>query len=291
MAASVWSGYLTFGLISMPVRLYSGARGSRISFNQLHREDHARVKQQLICSVDGKVLDRDEIVKGYEYRKGEYVIVDPEELKKIEPKTAKAMEILEFVKADEVDPVYFESSYYLQPDEGGEKPYALLVRALKDSNYMGIAKLTMHNREYTVFLRPHETGLMLHTMYYEDEVRKIEAPNLDANIKPAEVKVAHQLIEALAGEFEPGKFHDTYEENVKKLIQAHLEGREVEAVAKPAKPEKVVDLMSALKESLAQMKGQKKPSSRISEGQKESAIHAAPKKPASRERRGKKRVA
>jgi len=291
MAASVWSGYLTFGLISMPVKLFSGARGSRISFHQLHREDNVRVKQQLICPAEDKVLDRSEIVKGYEYRKGEYVVVEPDELKKIEPKTAKAMEILEFVKADEVDPVYFESSYYLQPDEGGEKPYALLVRALKDSNYMGIAKLTMHNREYTVFLRPHETGLMLHTMYYEEEVRKIDAPNLDANIKPAEVKVAHQLIEALAGKFEPEKFHDTYEENVKKLIQAHLEGREVEAVAKPAKPEKVVDLMSALKESLAQMKGQKKSGARVAEVQKESAIHVAPKKPAIRERRGKKRVA
>jgi DNA end-binding protein Ku len=290
MAASVWSGYLTFGLISMPVRLYSGARGSRISFHQLHRTDHARVRQQLLCSEDGKVLERDEIVKGYEYRKGEYVIIEPDELKKIEPKTAKAMEILEFVKADEVDPVYFESSYYLQPDEGGEKPYALLSQAMKETDYMGIAKLTMHNREYTVFLRPHESGLMLHTMYYENEVRKMEAPKVTSEVKAAEVKVAHQLIEALAGKFEPERFHDTYEENVKKLIQAHLEGREVEAVAKPAKPEKVVDLMSALKESLAQMKD-KKGAARVSEAQKESAIHVAPKKPASRERRGKKRVA
>lgn len=275
----------------MPVRLFSGARGSRISFNQLHRDDHVRVKQQLICPEDGKVLERDEIVKGYEYRKGEYVIIEPEELKKIEPKTAKSMEILEFVKADDVDPVYFESSYYLQPDEGGEKPYALLVQALKETNYFGIAKLTMHNREYTVFLRPHESGMMLHTMYYEDEVRKMEAPKVNAEIKPAEVKIAHQLIEALAGKFEPEKFHDTYEENVKKLIQARLEGREIEAVGKPAKPEKVVDLMAALKQSLEQMKGQKKGESRVAEAQKESTAQVAPKKPASRERRGKKRVA
>ena len=275
----------------MPVRLYSGARGSRISFNQLHRDDHVRVKQQLICPSDGKVLERDEIVKGYEYRKGEFVIIEPEELKKIEPKTAKAMEILEFVKADEVDPVYFESSYYLQPDEGGEKPYALLARALKETDYMGIAKLTMHNREYTVFLRPHESGMILHTMYYEDEVRKMEAPKPNTEIKPAEVKIAHQLIEALAGKFEPEKFHDTYEENVKKLIQAHLEGREVEAIATPAKPEKVVDLMAALKQSLEQMKGQKKGAARAVQSQKESEIHVAPKKPATRDRRGKTRIA
>jgi DNA end-binding protein Ku len=275
----------------MPVRLYSGARGARISFHMLHRDDNTRVKQQLYCPTDERVVERNEIVKGYEYRKGEYVVVEPEELKKIEPKTAKAMEILEFVKVDEVDPVYFESSYYLQPDEGGEKPYALLVRALQETEYMGIAKLTMHNREYTVFLRPHDSGMMLHTMYYEDEVRKMAAPKLDANIKPAEVKIAHQLIEALAGKFEPEKFHDSYEENVKKLIQAHLEGREVEAVAKPAKPEKVVDLMAALKQSLDQMKGQKKAGTRVAQAQEESGIHVAPKKPANRERRGKKRVA
>ena len=175
MAASVWSGYLTFGLISMPVRLFSGARSSGISFNQLHRTDHHRVKQQLICPLDNQVLERSDIVKGYEYRKDEYVIIDPEEIKKIEPKTAKTMEILEFVKTSEVDPVYFESSYYMVPDEAGRRPYALLTRALDESEYVAIAKLTMHNREYTVFLRPHKGGMMLHTMYYAEEVREVES--------------------------------------------------------------------------------------------------------------------
>ncbi len=150
MPASVWSGYLTFGLISMPVRLYSGARGTSISFNMLHREDLSRVKQQLICSADNQVLDRRDIVKGYEYRKGEYVVIEPEEIKKIEPKTAKAMEIVQFVKASEIDPLYLESSYYMTPEEGGKRPYALLSRAMADNNYYAIAKLTMHNREYTV---------------------------------------------------------------------------------------------------------------------------------------------
>ena len=158
----------------MPVRLFSGARSSGISFNQLHRTDHQRVKQQLICSVDGQVLERSDIVKGYEYRKDEYVIIDPEEIKKIEPKTAKTMEILEFVKTSEVDPVYFESSYYMIPEEAGRRPYALLTKALEESEYVAIAKLTMHNREYTVFLRPHKGGMMLHTMYYAEEVREVE---------------------------------------------------------------------------------------------------------------------
>src|SRR5262249_1108861 len=161
MAASVWSGYLTFGLISMPVRLYSGARSTRISFHMLHRDDHTRVKQQLFCPADERVIDRTEIVKGYEYRKGENVVIKPEEIKKVKPKRAKGMEMMELVKGEEVDPVYFESSYYLGPEEGGKKPYALLVRALEETGFVAVAKLAMHNREYTVLLRPYERGLML----------------------------------------------------------------------------------------------------------------------------------
>ena len=255
MAASVWSGYLTFGLISMPVRLFSGARSSGISFNQLHRTDHQRVKQQLICSADGQVLDRSDIVKGFEYRKGEYVIVEPDEIKKIEPKTAKTMEILEFVKSEEVDPVYFESSYYMLPEEAGRRPYALLTKALEESEYVAIAKLTMHNREYTVFLRPHKGGMMLHTMYYKEEVREVEGFGPpDVEIKDAEIKVAHQLIEALAAEWDPEKYQDDFQENLKKLIETKLEGGTVQAVEQPRKLAPVVDLMAALKESLENAK-------------------------------------
>jgi DNA end-binding protein Ku len=260
MAASVWTGYLTFGLISMPVRLFSGARSSGVSFNMLHREDLSRLKQQYVCLADGKVVERSDIVKGYEYRKDEYVVIEPDEIKKIEPKTAKTMEILEFVKSSEVDPVYFESSYYMLPEEAGRRPYALLTKALEESEYVAIAKLTMHNREYTVFLRPHEGGMMLHTMYYAEEVRKVEgfgAP--DVELKDAEVKVAHQLIEALADEWDPEKYHDTFQDNVKNLIQTKLEGGKIAEVEKPKKLAPVVDLMSALKQSLAQMEGKKKP--------------------------------
>ena len=277
MAASVWSGYLTFGLISIPVRLFSGARSSGISFNQLHRDDLTRVKQQLICPADNKVLDRSEIVKGYEYRKNEYVVIEPEEIKQIEPKTAKNMEIIEFVKASEVDPVYFDSSYYMMPEEAGRRPYALLTKALAESEYVGIAKLTMHNREYTVFLRPHDGGMMLHTMYYEEEVRKVEgfgAP--DVELKDAEVKVAHQLIEALAAEWEPEKFKDDFQENLKNLIQTKLEGGKIAEVEKPKKIAPVVDLMAALKQSLAQMEGKKKPAATTA------AAEAPPRKRAKR---------
>ncbi len=260
MAASVWSGYLTFGLISMPVRLFSGARSSGISFNMLHRDDLSRLKQQYVCLADGKVVERSDTVKGYEFRKGEYVVIEPEEIKKIEPQTAKTMEILEFVKTSEVDPVYFESSYYMVPEEAGRRPYALLTKALEESEYVAIAKLTMHNREYTVFLRPHSGGMMLHTMYYAEEVRQVEefgAP--DVELKDAEVKVAHQLIDALAAEWDPEKYHDTFQDNLKNLIQTKLEGGKIAEVEKPKKLAPVVDLMSALKASLAEMEGKKKP--------------------------------
>jgi len=260
MAASVWSGYLTFGLISMPVRLFSGARSSGISFNMLHRPDLQRVKQQYICPLENKVVDRSEIVKGYEFRKDEYIVIEPEEIKKIEPRTAKTMEILEFVKRSEVDPVYFDTSYYMLPEEAGRRPYALLTKALEESEFVAIAKLTMHNREYTVFLRPHEGGLMLHTMYYAEEVRKVEGfgpPDVD--LKDAEVKIAHQLIDALSAEWDPEKYHDNFQDNLKQLIQTKLEGGKVVEIDKPKKLAPVVDLMAALKQSLAEMEGKKKP--------------------------------
>jgi DNA end-binding protein Ku len=258
--ASIWTGYLTFGLISMPVRLFSGARSEHVSFHMLHRDDLVRVKQQLVCPAEEKVVERSEIVKGFEYSKGEYVVVEPEEIKKIEPKTAKAMEILEFVKADEIDPIYFESSYYLLPEEGGRRPYALLQKALKDSNFLGVAKLTMHNREYTVILRPYDGGLMLHTIYYQNEIREVEGfGQIEAELKPAEIKIANQLIEALAAKWEPKKYSDAFQDNVKQLIQARLEGKETPEVEKPKRLAPVVDLMAALKESLAQTENKKGP--------------------------------
>jgi DNA end-binding protein Ku len=237
----------------MPVRLFAGARSENISFNMLHRDDLVRVKQQLVCPAEDKVIERSEVVKGYEFRKGEYVVIEPDDIKKIEPKTAKAMEILEFVPSDQIDPVYFESSYFLMPEEAGRKPYALLQKALEDTAYYGIAKLTMHNREYTVILRPSDGGIMLHTMYYSAEVREVAGfGKLKIDIKPAELKVAGQLIEALKADFEPEKYHDTFQDNIKKLIAARLEGKEVTAVEKPKKMAPVVDLMEALKQSLAQ---------------------------------------
>jgi DNA end-binding protein Ku len=264
----------------MPVRLFSGARSSGISFHMLHRDDLHRIKQQLYCPADNRVVERSEIVKGYEYRKDEYVVIEPEEIKKIEPKTAKTMEILEFVKSTEVDPVYFESSYYMLPEEAGRRPYALLTRALEESEFVAIAKLTMHNREYTVFLRPYDGGLMLHTMYYAEEVREVkDFGRPDVELKEAEVKVAHQLIEALADEWNPEKYHDTFQDNLKKLIETKLEGGEITPVEKPKKLAPVVDLMAALKQSLAQTEGKKKPAASAAR-----EVAAAPARKPSRKR-------
>src|SRR5580693_10685253 len=150
MASTVWKGHLTFGLVSFPVRLYSAARSESISFNQLHKADGSRIKQVLFCQTEDKQIPRSEIVKGFEYEKDRYVVIDDEEVKKVAPSTAKVMEILEFVKTEQVDPIYMETSYYMAPDEAGEKPYALLFDALKRSGRVGVAKVAMHNREHIV---------------------------------------------------------------------------------------------------------------------------------------------
>src|ERR1700712_2694782 len=216
MAASIWKGHLTFGLVSFPVRLLAAARSESISFNQLHKEDGSRIKQVIFCASEDKPIPRSEIVKGYEYEKGKFVVVDDEDIKKVAPKTARVMEIQEFVKGDDVDPVFLESSYYMAPDEGGEKPYALLFETMKQTKYYGIAKVAMHNREHVVILRTGPKGMVLHTMYYSDEVRKADEFRTDASeLKDKELALAKMLVESLAGEFEPEKYHDTYRVNLR----------------------------------------------------------------------------
>ena len=250
MANSVWKGHLTFGLVSFPVRLFTAARGETISFNQLHKSDNSRIKQVIYCAAEDKPIPRSEIVKGYEYEKDHYVVIDDEDIKKVAPKTAKSMEILEFVKEEQVDPVYLESSYYLGPDEGGEKPYALLFGALKETGYCGVAKIAMHNREHIVVVRPGGTGMILHTMYFADEVRKQEEYHADTSaVNEKQLNLAKMLIESLASDFEPEKYHDTYRENLKQMIQAKVEGhRVVETPTTHVAP--VIDIMEALKKSL-----------------------------------------
>src|SRR3974390_2539452 len=234
MAASVWKGHLTFGLVSFPIRLFSAARGETISFNLLHKGDHSRIKQVIYCQAEDKAVPRNELVKGYEYEKDHYVEIEDEEIKKVAPATAKVMEILEFVKSDQVDPIYLETSYYMAPDEAGEKPYALLFDALKKTGYVGVAKIAMHNREHIVILRPGQNGVLMHTMYYGHEIRKVDEFRTDLSlVKEKELALAQSLVEALAADFEPDKYKDSYRENLLQMIESKKEGREVVATPEP----------------------------------------------------------
>src|SRR5205085_3658734 len=247
MASSVWKGHLTFGLVSFPIRLFSAARSETISFNMLHKADHSRIKQMIYCQAEDKPIPRSELVKGYEYEKDHYVEIDDEDIKKVAPKTAKVMEIQEFVKADGVDAVYLESSYYMAPDEGGEKPYALLFEAMRQSNYYAVAKIAMHNREHVIILRPGNKGILLHTMYYVDEIRQVDEFRTNTElVKEKELELAKHLIDSLADSFDPGKYHDTYRDNLMKMIEAKIEGKKiVETPAAHVAP--VIDIMEALK--------------------------------------------
>lgn len=254
MASTVWKGHLTFGLVSLPVKLFTAARAETVSFNQLHRTDHSRVKQKWVCAAEGCEVERSEMVKGYEYEKDRYVVVDDEDIKKMAPKTAKVMEILEFVRSAEVDPTYYEKSYYMAPDDAGEKPYALLFESLKRSEYVGLARISMHNREHIVILRPSDQGITLHTMYFEDELRKSEAFRTDTSlVKEKELEMASMLVQALAGKFDPSRYKDSYRENLKAMIEAKIAGQEIVAPAEPQQT-KVIDIMDALKASLAALK-------------------------------------
>lgn len=257
MATTVWKGFLSFGLLSIPVRLYSAARSERISLNQLHSVCHTRIRMPLFCPTCDRKVERQEIVKGYEYDKDQYVLFEENELDQFEPDSSRSMEILEFVKLDEIDPLYFDASYYMTPEPEGRKAYFLLQNALRDSGYSAIAKLTMHQREHTVIVRPHKnngkSGLTLHTMYYQSEIREVaeygETDQVEVN--NAEKKLATQLIENLAAKFEPEKYHDDYQDSLRALISAKQQGKEIAPVTHPSRAP-VIDLMDALKKSLEQ---------------------------------------
>jgi DNA end-binding protein Ku len=279
MAASVWKGHLTFGLVSFPVRLFSAARSETVSFNLLHKDDHSRIRQVVYCQTEDKPVPRSELVKGYEYEKDHYVVIEDEDIKKVAPKTAKVMEILEFVRADDVDPIYLESSYYVAPDEGGEKPYALLFQALKESKFYALAKVAMHNREHIIILRPGAKGILSHTMYFQDEIRQVEEFRTDTSlVKDKELAMAKMLISSLEADFEPQKYHDEYRDNLQKMIEAKIEGRKI--VAAPSEHiAPVIDIMEALKKSLAEKRKPAQAATAAAAAEEEEAPAAvAPKK-------------
>lgn len=251
MASKVWTGHLTFGLISIPVYLTPAARAESISFNMLHRTDNKRVKQQLVCPDDKQVVDRGEIVKGYEFRKDEFVIINPEEIRQIEPDTSEVLEVTEFVDSSDVDPVFFEMSYHIVPDVAGQKAYSLVAAAMDKSKYVAVGKLAMHNREYTTIIRHYQGGLMLHTMYYDNEVRPQETNKMTTETpKPEEIKMAQQFFSALVAPWEPKKYKDNFREQIQNLILSKIEGKETPKKQKRQKTVPVPDILEAIKASL-----------------------------------------
>ena len=254
MASTVWKGYITFGLITIPVRLFAAARTERVSFNQIHGVCGSRIKQQTFCPRCERIVERSELVKGFEVEKDRYVIVNDEEIKNIAPTSSDSMEIFEFVKAEGIDPIYYDASYFMVPEDAGKKAYHLLLQTMQKSGYSAIAKITMHQREYTVVVRPHADGLLLHTMFYPEEVREVPEFKRDPNVavKPQEVALAEKLVEGLATDFDPSKYHDEYQGRLTQMIEAKREGQVMEGTA-PRKLAPVIDLMQALQKSLGEL--------------------------------------
>jgi DNA end-binding protein Ku len=260
MAASAWKGSVSFGLVSVPIKLFAAARYSHIAFHEVHRECGHRVQQQLYCPFDKRVVSRDEIVMGHEVDQDKMVIVDREELKKLQPASSSTMEILQFVKISDVDPIFFETSYFSVPEEAGRRGYTLLLETMEDLKVAALAQVTMHQRERTVILRPYRGGMTLHTLYYPNEIHDVAGygKNNATNLKKPEIALAEQFAKGLVAPFRPEKFHDEYQERVKKLIESKEKGT---AAPKPEKSKRlapVVDLMTALKQSIANKAGHTK---------------------------------
>ncbi len=256
MPSTVWKGYLSFGLVSFPIRLFAAARPEAVHFHMLHKKDLSRVKEVWYCASEDKPIERSEIVKGYEDEKDHYIVIEPEELEKAAPPTASSMEILQFVKMEEIDPIYFEKSYYVGPEESVSRPYLLLLAAMKETKYDAVAKVAMHGREHIVILRPGESGIVLHTMYFTDELHKgneVPVPK-PAKFDKKELDLAKKLIDTLASPFKPEQYHDEYKENVEKLIEAKRKGQKITPIRQPKKAP-VMDLMQALQQSLAKTAG------------------------------------
>jgi len=257
MARSIWSGAISFGLVNVPVKLYSAVSKKTVRFNQLHAADGARINQKRVCSVDGAEVPYEDIVKGYEVAPDRYVVVTPQELDALDPIKTKTIDIEDFVDLDQIDPIYFDQPYYLAPATGAAKAYGLLVNAMRDAGKVAIAKVVIRQKEQLTAIRASGDVLVMATMNFADEV--IPAETIDELKTPAgaaeaserELQMARQLIDSLAGDFDPGKYRDEYRERVLELIERKAEGQEIAVQPVPEAPKAVPDLMAALEASLA----------------------------------------
>jgi DNA end-binding protein Ku len=266
-AHTIGSATISFGLVSVPVKLFStGEPAAAISFNWLHKKDGSRLKQQYVCSKDGEKVEKDEMVKGYEFAKGQYVIFTPEELKSLEERSTGAIAIVEFVDASLVDRRYADRNYYLGPDKGGERAYRLLGEALKKTGRVAVGQYAARGKQYLVAVRPLDNALVMEQLRYADEVRPIaEVPVPEVDVKKAELDLAVQLIDQAASEtFRPEAYEDNVRKRILEQIQRKVEGQEITEEPQEAPKTQIIDLMEALKASLAKgaAKGEEKPTKR-----------------------------
>jgi DNA end-binding protein Ku len=259
MARSIWKGAISFGLVNVPVKLYSAVSKKTVRFNQLHDADHARIQQKRVCSQDGEEVPYENIVKGFEIGPDRYVVITPEELDALDPAKTRSIDIEDFVDVADIDPLYYEHPYYLLPDTGAAKAYKLLLEALRETNKVAIARVVLRTKEYLVAIRPAGDVLTMETMLFADELIGAEGldelPDADVKATERELSMARQLIEAQATEFDPTKYRDEYRERVLELIERKAAGEEIAVQPMAEESQEVPDLMAALEQSLAAAQG------------------------------------
>jgi DNA end-binding protein Ku len=279
MASTVWKGYFSFGLISVPIRLYVAARESHVSFHQVHEVCGTRVKQQLFCPHCERVVQRSELVKAYPVDKDHLVTVTEEELRSLEAESSETMEIVQFVKLAEVDPLFFQTSYFTVAETAGQRAYALIFEGMAHLGLGAIAKITLHQREQIVMLRPYDKGLVLHTLYYPEEVREVSEYGNQPEIKvqKAEVDLAEQFMHQLTANFDASQFKDEYQARVEQLVESKEEGtlKPVEHT-EPKHKAQVINLMDALKKSMEQHAGRAAEETTKSSARESVSTEAAP---------------
>jgi DNA end-binding protein Ku len=249
----IWKGAISFGLVTIPVKLYAATEQKDIRFHLLHKADGGRIEMKRVCTLDGKEVAWDDLVRGYEIAKGEYVILDPEEIEEAKPESATTIEIGDFVEMAEIDPIYFEKTYFLEPTDVGAKPFTLLKRALEESGRVAVARVVIRTKERLATMRSYDDTLVLETMFWPDEIRSTGMLDLpegkEASVRPKELQMAESLVDSLSGKFEPNEFRDEYRVALEKLIEQKMKGEA--RSAKRRKPEpKVIDLMDALRASI-----------------------------------------
>jgi DNA end-binding protein Ku len=255
---TIWKGAISFGLVTIPVRVYGATEAKSLRFNQLHEPDGGRIRYKRVCSVDGEEIDYSEIVKGYEYEKDHYVTLTDEELDSLPVASAKAIEIERFVEAVEIDPIYFQKAYYLVPEGTGVKAYHLLREAMADDGKVALAKVAFRDKEHLATLRLRDNVFVLETMFWPDEIRvpKFDVLDESVELRPQEIRMARSLIDSLTDAFQPEEFHDDYRAALEELVQKKIQGEEI-TYTEEAEPSKVVDLMEALKASVEAAKAGK----------------------------------